>query len=303
MNLLQKFRLLTRPLPMPHMPYMFPMTITSKSLHKSLSRPSSAPSAQVALRPAQIPVKNDTQDRTDKTQNSVDFASHSLRSRLATVPFPAFAAFVGEVLTAAGYENVQARGRTRFLGKNQSGGIDLTATLSSHLGIRTVIAQLKQLGPDVAVAQRYVDELRGVCLRTGAAEALLITTGVFANRARENAARTAHSPVAPVRLLNGESLVRLAVQHSIGVTTKTIKGSEEKTMDGAYFAALEECFAGKVVQARVRRKPALSQSPSTQPPARPPVFPSTLVRRMQGPVTVTVVVRESEGEGKGEGSQ
>jgi restriction endonuclease Mrr len=302
MNLLQKFHSLTRLLPMPHMP---PMTITSKSLHKSLSRPSSAPSAQAALRPARIPAKNTTQDSTDNTQNSVDSASLSLRSRLATLPFSVFTAFVGEVLTAAGYENVQARGRTRFLGKNQSGGIDLTATLSSHLGIRTVIAQLKQLGPDVAVAQRYVDELRGVCLRTGAAEALLITTGVFANRARENAARTAHSPVAPVRLLDGELLVRLAVQHGIGVTTKMIGGSGTATVDAAYFAALEERFTGKVAQARVRRKPVLPVSASVQSPVCPPILPSTLVRRMQGPVTVTVIVREGKGEGEGgvEGSQ
>lgn len=212
--------------------------------------------------------------------------------RLAALPFSAFATFVADVLKAAGYENVQARGRNRFLGNNQNGGVDLTATLFGSLGIRPVIAQLKQLSPDATVAQRYVDELRGVCLRTGAAEALLVTTGSVSPLARENAARTAHSPVAPVRVLDGEALVHQAVRHGVGITT----GREgRQIVNTNYFDALEQRFMGTEVRKRVA--PTKAMPFPVQPPAIPPGRPvPTMIRRMAGPVTVTVVVREEETE-------
>jgi hypothetical protein len=211
----------------------------------------------------------------------------SLRLRLTALPFAAFARFVADVLAASGYENVQARGRNRFLGKNANGGVDLTATLPGSLGVRPVIAQLKQLAPDTTVSQRYVDELRGVCLRTGAAEALLITSGTFSPLARENATRTAHSPVAPVRLLDGESLVRLAVQHRVGI----VKDDTGKTaVDAAYFSRLKAQFPA--AETRTRRA-AVMKVPATLPSAPPPVVPPPkFVRNLDGPVTVTVTIQE-----------
>ena len=54
------------------------------------------------------------------------------------------------------------------------------------MGRRKVIVQGKQFDT-LTVFQRSVDELRGTCLRAGAAEALLITTSAFSPVVLQNA--------------------------------------------------------------------------------------------------------------------
>ena len=103
-----------------------------------------------------------------------------LRSRLLALDFPAFARCVCHLMDALGYEDAHLAGRREWKGYNRpgGGGYDLEATLPGGMAPRRVIAQIKQYDT-LAVHQRSVDELRGACLRAGAAEGLLVTTSAF----------------------------------------------------------------------------------------------------------------------------
>jgi hypothetical protein len=153
-----------------------------------------------------------------------------LEARLRRLPFSAFLAFVSDVLTATGYRDVLPAPRHQhFKGRNQEGGYDLSAFLpggtveseaeggNGVLGGRRSLVQVKQYGSAQSVPQKYVDQLRGVCLREGASEGLLVTTGVFAPPARQNAEGSQRMAVVPIRLMDREMLFALALQHWIGV--------------------------------------------------------------------------------------
>jgi len=152
-----------------------------------------------------------------------------LHCRLLDLDFPAFAFCVCRLLEALGYQDVHLAGRREWKGYNKpgGGGYDLEATLPGSLSSRRIIAQIKQFD-GLRVHQRSVDELRGACLRVGAAEALLITTSAFSKVARAGAAAPggAGSPVAPVRLMDGDELAALLIRHQIGVKRHTgdVKG-------------------------------------------------------------------------------
>ena len=149
-----------------------------------------------------------------------------LRRRLLALDFPAFARCVCRLLDALGYENAQPTGRREWKGYNRPGrgGYDLEAALPGGMAPRHVIAQVKQYDI-LAVHQRNVDELRGACLRAGASEAVLVTTSTFSEVVRRSerirmssaSPEAASSLVAPVRLIDGEELVRLLIRHRLGV--------------------------------------------------------------------------------------
>ena len=139
----------------------------------------------------------------------------ALRQRLLTLPFDAFASLVARLLPALGYENVRLAGRHNYRGRNGrdgAGGFDLLATK----GGRKVLVQLKQFEEVRSLYQRSIDELRGVALRSGAAEALLLTTGGFSPTVDREALR--RSPIASVVTIDGDELVELLHRHRVGVT-------------------------------------------------------------------------------------
>ena len=143
-----------------------------------------------------------------------------LRQRLLALEFPAFARCVCRLLEALGYEEARLAGRREWKGYNQpgGGGYDLEAQLPGGLAPRRVVAQIKQYG-DLTVHQRSVDELRGACLRVGAAEGLLVTTSAFSDVVRRSASapNTPALLAVPVRLVDGEELVGLLIRHRLGV--------------------------------------------------------------------------------------
>lgn len=161
-----------------------------------------------ATTPAQttIPISTDTTDLP---------LPQTISQRLLELPFDAFAALIARLLPALGYRNVQIAGRRDFRGRNGrdgTSGYDLTATREG----RGALIQLKQFGVDRRVYQRTINELLGATLRSGAAEALLITTGCISPSVDRDSHRLA--PIAPVLTLSGAELIERLIRHHIGVT-------------------------------------------------------------------------------------
>lgn len=179
-----------------------------------------------------------------------------LRQQILTLNYHAFAQCLCLLLERVGYEDAQVAGRTGWKGRNREGGYDIGAWLPTGIGRRRVIVQAKQFD-DLPVFQRSVDELRGACLRAGAAEALLITTSTFSPVVRQNAARAA-AEVAPVRLLDGEELLDLLLRHRVGVWEEAGDAPEEPGhigIDHAFFHDLSRDFAGNGRRESSLRKP------------------------------------------------
>ena len=190
-----------------------------------------------------------------------------LRRRLLALDYPAFARCVCRLLEAEGYEDVRLAGRREWKGYNRpgGGGYDLEALLPGGLAPRRAVAQIKVIAQikqfdGLNVHQRSVDELRGACLRSGAAEALLVTTSGFSEVVRRSAAALdpAGMPVAPVRLIDGQELLGLLIRHRLGVfevavvETTRVEAAEayerglgsvrRLRIDEAFFDSLNECL-------------------------------------------------------------
>ena len=175
---------------------------------------------------------------------------NALKAELLALPFCAFAACICDLLRAEGYTAVRLAGRATYRGRNKEGGFDMEAFLPSPLGQtqpvgngvlrRKVIVQVKQFPQEVRVYQRTLDALRGAILRTGAIEAVLITTSDFSPIVRNVEAtlrREAGSgSLAPVHLMNGAALAERLILHRIGVK---IGEDGQAAIDLDYFARLK----------------------------------------------------------------
>lgn len=162
----------------------------------------------------------------------------NLRAELLDLPFDAFGECIAMLLRRVGYIDVSpVSGRGHFAGRNIRGGYDLTGFLPAGPHRRPVAVSLKQYDKE-PVYQRAVDELRGVCLRTGAAEGLIVTTSVLSGAVHKE--RAQQSPVVPVRFFDGESLLDLLTLHRLGV-----QGSDNAlTVDWAFFTNLAKQARG-----------------------------------------------------------
>ena len=159
---------------------------------------------------------------------------NKLRQRLLELPFDAYLQIIALLLTKLGYKDVRLSGRTDWKGRNRGGGFDLVASIGGELSSRTVVAQVKQFDTDSRVFQRQADELRGVAIRSGAAEALLITSGPLSASIDQEGLML---PLAPVRIIGGDQLVELLTSHQIGVTANG-------GLDEALFKRLEQEAVG-----------------------------------------------------------
>ena len=160
-----------------------------------------------------------------------------LRERLLALPYRTFLRVVAQLLESLGGQNVHLLGRDGFVGRNRGGGWDLEATLppsepfgSSQPGVQCII-QVKQFS-DLAVQQRSIDELRGCCLRAGAGQGLIVTTSHFSPVAHRAAAA---SVLAPITLIDGETLVELLAWHGMGVIQAK---SGKQQLDPEFFQSL-----------------------------------------------------------------
>ncbi len=128
-----------------------------------------------------------------------------LRERLHAMAPAEFEALIGRLLVAIGFADVSV---TSYSG---DGGIDVRGTLVVGDVIRTRMAvQVKRWRQNVQAP--IVQQVRG---GLGAHEqGLIITTGGFSSGARDEAELPDRDPVA---LMDGDQVVALLVQHSLGV--------------------------------------------------------------------------------------
>ncbi|HZO27696.1 MAG TPA: winged helix-turn-helix domain-containing protein [Chloroflexota bacterium] len=132
-------------------------------------------------------------------------ARRQLLVHLAAIHPAEFEALIGRLLVALGFQEVLVTGRSG------DGGIDVRGTLVVGDVIRTRMAvQVKRWRANVQAP--IVQQVRG-SLGTHD-QGLIITTSDFSSGARTEAERVNAVPVA---LMNGEQLVRLLVEHEIGV--------------------------------------------------------------------------------------
>jgi restriction system protein len=129
----------------------------------------------------------------------------AVRERLHAMAPAEFEALIGQLLVAIGFADVSV---TTYSG---DGGIDVRGTLVVGDVIRTRMAvQVKRWRQNVQAPT--VQQVRG---SLGAHEqGLIITTGGFTSGARDEAELPDRDPVA---LMDGDQVVALLVQHSLGV--------------------------------------------------------------------------------------
>jgi hypothetical protein len=203
----------------------------------------------------------------------------ALLSRLRALPFDAFVRCAALLLARMGYREVRPAGRTSFRGRNQhasgggGAGYDLSASLPAPAGSKrraTALVALKRYGPASPVYQRQVDELRGACLRVGAAEALLLTTGPLSPAIRHRDALPS-APLAPVRLIDGEEFAALLAAHGVGVA-RVAQGQDGGSgarpgaaLDDAFFRRLMAGGAGAARRAPDRAAPVSAPHTTAAP--------------------------------------
>lgn len=123
-------------------------------------------------------------------------------------PF-AFEHFIKRLLEELGYEEVEVTARAGDKGVDVVGRIDMGIT-----SVREVIQVKRQKGN---IARPVLDSLRGVLHRFDAVRGTIITTGGFTKGTRE---ASFERGAAPVTLIDGERLLDLLTEHSLGVKRK-----------------------------------------------------------------------------------
>jgi restriction endonuclease Mrr len=136
----------------------------------------------------------------------------ALQARLSRLSYTALSFCVERVLTDIGFTGVHPLGRTHFRGRTAFGGADLHAQVASTLGPAATLIQIKRYTRPVS--RRFVDELRGVMLRHGIPNGLLVTTSTFSRPARAAANGFRGRPI---RLIDGSELARHMLDHRIGI--------------------------------------------------------------------------------------
>jgi hypothetical protein len=147
-------------------------------------------------------------DRAIEKQNEV--VRRQVKDAINKLSPDEFERFIGRVLEALGYEDIQVVGRTG------DGGVDVRATLSLQ-GLTNVPTSVQAKTGPRTVPPKVVREMRG---SLGVNErGLVIATGEFSLAAQEEA--TAREKVS-IGLLGGEQLTRLCLRNGIGVVAQHV---------------------------------------------------------------------------------
>ena len=191
---------------------------------------------------------------------------------LATTLFPA-AKPTGSSATAAGLPaGLSGKAMTVCGGAVRGGivrgGVDFSAISQQGLSSGLTLVQAKQYR--IPVSRRFVDELRGAMLRSGAQHGLLITTSTFYGPALQAVAL----PSAwPVRLIEGSALLDQLFGHRLGVR-QTVSGRWQ--LDRGFLERLSngcvEAVPSSIAQTQLVELQSTSQkvSPPTDTPKRKP---------------------------------
>ena len=144
----------------------------------------------------------------------------------------AFEHLIKQLLEAMDYQNVEVTVPSGDKGVDVIADIELGIT-----SVREVVQVKRHRG---RIQRKDLDALRGSLHRFNAVRGTIITTNDFAKGTTEAAFERG---AAPITLINGDKLITLLIQHSIGVRKKAIEileidpdafiGDDEETQDGA----------------------------------------------------------------------
>ena len=149
--------------------------------------------------------------------------------RLIDLPYSGYLDVVRRVLSATGYDDVRLlrKGPER----NNCGGVDLAGMAESGLLRAPMVAQAKQYSDPVQ--KRCINELRGVCISSGAIHGVIISTSPFSDSA---IAAAGAGSIMRIRLVPGSELAWLMAVHRIGVSVKNGKAA----VDAGFFDQYSE---------------------------------------------------------------
>lgn len=150
----------------------------------------------------------------------------SLREFLRDMDPFAFEHLVRRLLEEMDYQNVDVTARSG------DGGVDVVADI--ELGITSVREVVQVKRHRAPIQRKDLDALRGSLYRFNAVRGTIVTTSRFAKGAQEAAFATG---TAPITLIDGQKLIDLLIERSIGVRKRAIELLELNVEE---FAALEK---------------------------------------------------------------
>ncbi len=149
-----------------------------------------------------------------------------LTGEVLSLSFHAYEHLIQELLTKLGYAQARLLDRTSWRQCTNHGGMDMEAYAKIGITAERIVLQIKQYRRPVS--RRFVDELRGVVLRTGAGQGVIITTSTFSAVARKAALE---DKTAPIRLVDGHELTQLLLHYGVGVLKQESGKSRLRTRD------------------------------------------------------------------------
>lgn len=154
--------------------------------------------------------KNPLRELMQSVMSYNDAQKRHLKELLGKMPPYRFEHLVKDLLDAMGYEDV--------LVTKQSGdkGVDVIAT--AQFGITTVKEVVQVKRHQANINRKVLDELRGVLPFHHAIRGTVITLGKFSNGCVEVAT---FPGAAPITLIDGDKLIDLLFEHSVGIKKNT----------------------------------------------------------------------------------
>ena len=155
--------------------------------------------------------------------NSIQVSlSQELLSKIRTNPPAFFEKLVLKLLERIGY------GKGEVTGRSGDGGID-GYIYQDKLGLDKILIQAKRFGEDTPVSASMLRDFIGTLATNEANKGVFITTSKFPKDSENNISR---SPK-PIKLIDGTKLVKLMIDHNIGVSSTKIY--EVKKIDTDFF--------------------------------------------------------------------
>lgn len=177
---------------------------------------------------------------------------NNLHQRLHTMPADRFETLIGELLYALGFEEDSVVVEPY----SNDGGIDVRGTLQvSGITRLNVAVQVKRWKHNVG--KPIVQQIKGA-LKTHEHGIIIITTSGFSSGAIKEATLAGTTPIS---LVDGEQLIRLLIEHNIGINATSLK-----------VLSIDEEWWGEMLgteETGVEAETAVAVPPATPPPGYP----------------------------------
>ena len=160
-------------------------------------------------------------------QLQIDLTNEMLDALKGVDPYQ-FERIVLDLLEKMGYGEVE---RDKWGGRGGDGGIDGVIN-QDPLGLEKVYVQAKRWQNTVGDSE--IRDFSGSLVTRGASKGVFITTSDFSGAARQTEQNISKGNQQLIRLINGQELSRLMVEHGVGVVTENTY--EVKKLDENYFS-------------------------------------------------------------------